>query len=353
MNTFKRIALGCAWSLVLAIGLGEANAQPVQPRGDGGSCPRTWMRDRHVGVSTHYFAQNPSELNELASSFDVARMARQAEQASAGWFMFSLQHQNWLMMAPNRTFAQITGTEQFAAKRDVAADLIRELKKVNITPMIYVNIRIDPESGTDPRVRNAMGAWPPDDRLIDNIAAVYREFSLRYGRDVGGWWVDGAGNPAYAESPNRERWFSTIAAALRAGNPNALVSFSPGLHLARYSRHNDYIAGESSDLLGQPPNGPCQEGVQWHMWTYLGGWWGADGTRFSDSQLCRYIAQTVSRGGAITLDVGTWGVKRNGIKGARVADRKGGFADRAQIEQVATVLHALQAHGFDAGSCPR
>jgi len=108
-----------------------------------------------------------------------------------------------------------------------------------------------------------MGGWPPNDRMIANLASVYREFSERYQESVAGWWVDGAWREEYKRSPKRSAWFATLAEALRAGNPRAVVAFNPGLpHFAEHAEYNDYTAGESKDL-SRLPKQRFLDGAQW------------------------------------------------------------------------------------------
>jgi hypothetical protein len=323
-------------ALLLAVLAGSAAAA------DG--CPGRWLSDGGIGMSTHYFALDAQRRDEVAAALDVGALAEQAGQVGAAWLIFTLQHQNWIPMAPSEAFAARVGSRGFMTRRDLPAALIPELQRRGIALILYLNLRLDPGSNADPAVRAGMGPWPPDDRTIDNVAAVYREYALRYGRGVAGWWLDGAGLPEYGAAPQRERWFATLAAALRAGNPDAMVAFSPGVALRRYSSQDDYTAGES-DLLPPPPRERCLDGAQWHAWTYVGGWWGSDGSRFDDQRLCRFAGAVLAAGGALTLDLGTWGVARDGLHGATQPVRDGGRADPAQVAQLARIFRRGSPRG--------
>lgn len=74
-----------------------------------------------------------------------------------------------------------------------------------------------------------------------------REWSLRWGTWVDGWWFDGCYWPdatyRHAEAPN----FASFAAAARAGNPQLVVAFNPGVKIEAQSEHEDYTAGEIDD----------------------------------------------------------------------------------------------------------
>ena len=297
-----------------------------------------WMAGK-IGLSTHYFAHFPGELEQKAIRLKIDEIANQAASAGAAWFLFTLHHQPWLMMAPNETYDRILGVNNFTSTRDVPLELSNALSKKNIRLMLYINLRLDPKSNVSPKVREAMGGWPPNENLVQNIAAVLKEFSIRYGTRVSGWWIDGVQHPSeWGKSPHRERWFKEIADSLRAGNPDALVAFNPGLKTVRYSLQNDYIAGESEDL--KPiPNGRCLDGAQWHLLTFLGGWWGSGGTRYSEEELGDYISLITSRGGALTLDVGALGIDKECLAKKCKVQKKvttpyAGYIDPRQIEQI-------------------
>src|SRR5229473_6610104 len=207
-----RLSIVCTWCFLAcaplighrAIG-GDGSNQAT-----ANECGTTWMRRGIFGISTHYFPLSVNTRERVAQDLDVDLLAQGAVSAGAGWVMLTLQHQNWIMMAPNETFAKLIGSRDFMTSRDVPRELARSLKKHNLPLMLYVNLRLDPDSHASTTVREGMGGWPPSDRLIANIASVYREYSLRYGRDVAGWWVDSAGVPGFGESTNRERWFGII-----------------------------------------------------------------------------------------------------------------------------------------------
>ncbi|UJP04902.1 MAG: hypothetical protein LZF61_08590 [Nitrosomonas sp.] len=298
-----------------------------------------WMYTGKIGLSTHYFAHNPGELEQKAAQLQIDEIANQAANAGASWFLFTLYHRPWLMMAPNDTFDRILGMNDFTSTRDIPLELSNALQKKNIRLMLYVNLRLDPKSAVSPKIREAMGGWPPNDKLVQNIAAVLKEFSLRYGNRVSGWWVDEVQlQSGWGKSPQREQWFKEIADALKAGNPNALIAFNPGLETIRYSLQNDYIAGESEDLK-PVPDGRCLDGAQWHLWTYLGGWWSSGGTRYSEEKLGNYVALVTSRGGALTFDVGTLGVDKECLaikceKVKKITTPYVGYIDPTQIAQI-------------------
>jgi len=302
-----------------------------------------WMSGR-LGLSTHYLAHQPQELESLADHLKVEEIASQAADAGASWFLFPLSHEYWLMMAPNATLDRLLGNGDYTSERDVPLALARALGKKNVRLMLYVNLQFDPSSKMPTTVKDALGfsgAGRLNDRLVENLASIFREFSLRYGTAVSGWWVDGVQTVSlWGKLPeqDRERWFKQIAAALRAGNPKAVVAFNPGLESRRYSAQSDFAAGESADL-GPIPKGRWLEGAQWHGWTYVGNMWGLGGTRFSDGQLLDYARQVSAQGGAMTFEVGTRGRSNFEVAPAEPND---GRIDPEQVKQIRSLTLGLR-----------
>lgn len=346
-----------SWLIVAAVVLlGPARVQADQAQGNpvapGQSHKTDWMFKAKVGMSTHFFATQPkTALNRLAEQFQAEKVAEQAAEAGAGWFLFTLHHQQWAFMAPNSTYDRLMGNSDQTAERDVPAALYKALAPKGIKLMLYVNLRLDPGSACPPAVRTAMGGWPPSDKLIANVAAVYRELSIRYGENVAGWWVDGVWMGAYKNSPHREQWFAAIAEALRAGNPDALVAFNPGrietYGMIRYSPQNDYTAGEhgmagSYDKLTFVPQSRWVDGAQCHVWTFLGENWQTSGLRFDDTLICDYARRVIAGGGVLTLEVGTLGRSSAKLPPGSDPNSRIGQIDPAQVRQVKRLVEAVQ-----------
>lgn len=306
----RAVALAAALVLwITSAGLASADSA-FGPRqfSSVGSCKTNWLYEGGVGVSTHYFPIIPKETETIANAFRVRKVAEQLEKLGASWFLFPMHHAAWVMTAPNATWDKLVGNGDYTPNRDIPIELSAQLAPKGIKLMLYVALGPIPGPKITDEARDALGGWPPSDRLVENTAAVWREFSLRYGTRVSGWWVDGAGAPAFRNSPNRERWFKTIADALRAGNPSAIVAFNPGIKVERYSDSSDFTAGEGRGFSNFPA-GRWVDGDQWHLWTYVGPVWGSGGTRFSDEELGQYVERITGGGGALTLEVGAKGYK--------------------------------------------
>jgi hypothetical protein len=104
--------------------------------------------------------------------------------------------------------------------------------------------------------------------------------------------------------------FRTFAEALKAGNPDSLVSFNPGVvdPVISHTPYEDYTAGECNGLptnwAGNNHNkGRYIDGAQYHVFTYLGEFWCNPNLRFPDELVAGYTKYVNSQGGVMTWDV--------------------------------------------------
>jgi len=189
---------------------------------------------------------------------------------------------------------------------------------------------------SDDKCNQAMG-WtaPVNDAWLAKWAAITREYAERYGEKVAGWWVDGCywqhGDLRYDDAK-----LGVLAQALRAGNPKRIIALNPGVEMAAYSRHEDYMAGEQNEFHAMPAK-RYLDGEQWHILSFLGGdrpgsylaaGWGEPGVRYSKADLAEYIGDVNAAGGVVSIDV--------------LLYRDGGL-DRSQLEVLRSLRPALAA----------
>jgi len=318
-----------------------ASAAPPEHRAE-------WMRRARWGVMVHYLAdwmwQREAEekglsreegrklrsveaWNEMVDGFDVEALAGQLEAAGAGYLLLSIGQNSGYFAAPNATYDRIVGIQpSHCSRRDLISDMADALAKRNIRLLVYL------PSGApagDETARTAL-QWTngphPNLEFRGHWEAVVRDWSQRWGKKVSGWWFDGCYWPGVmyrGEAPN----FATLAAAARAGNPDSVVAFNPGVYNPVFplSEHADYIGGEVSDPLkdlvkeGRLDDSRGRfdgkhDGVQLHVLTYLGETWGRpskgrEEARFNEDDVVGISLRVIAYGGAITWDVP---VARNG-----------------------------------------
>ena len=180
------------------------------------------------------------------------------------------------------------------------------------------------------------GDRPIDLAFAQNWAQVIREWADRYGEKVAGWWFDGG----YQWIGFNEAIARTYAEAAKHGNPHALVTFNPGVKVIRWTKAEDYTAGELNDPFGAVPASRWLEGSQWHALTFLGSRWSARDTRHPNEKWTRWVKDVVAHGGAVTLDMGpNWDPKAGPI----------GLLAEAQVNQVKAIREALGRAGETPG----
>jgi hypothetical protein len=275
---------------------------------------------------THYLADwrarvdgkpMSSEIwNTMIDQFDVEGLVNQIASVGAGYYIITIGQNSGYYLSPNVTYDRFVGIQPSkCSKRDLVLDLGRALSKRNIRLVVYL------PSGApagDSLARTALewrnGAYRNREFQL-KWEEVIREWSLRWGKAIAGWWFDGCywPNTMYrtGEPPN----FESFAAAARAGNPESIVTFNPGVvyRLLSVTPFEDYTAGE----IDQPDrisirraSGGRIDGAQLHVLSYLGETWGMGTPRFSVEQIIGWSTQVAKEGGVITWDVP---IQRSGL----------------------------------------
>jgi len=252
-----------------------------------------WFRDARWGVFTHYLGSNenpesPDDWNRQVDAFDVKGLADQFESIGAPYCFITLGQNSGHYIAPNAAYDAVVGGPSKLSKRDLVSDIHAALAPRGIALLVYLP---SGAPAADKRAADAFGwewgfegGWPhgwqkrTGKRLADfqrKWEAVIREWSLRWGTKIRGWWFDGCyfADEMYrhADAPN----FASFAAAAKAGNPDSLVAFNPGQDVAVcMDEHEDYTAGEVATHFLVPP-GRFVGGCQFHVLSYLGKSWAA------------------------------------------------------------------------------
>ncbi len=303
-----------------------------------------WLHEAKWGVLTHYLGAPPStkggaELtaeawNKQVDAFDVQGLGDQLDSIGAKYIMMTLGQNSGHYCSPNATYDRLAGIRPSkCSRRDLIADLYKALEPRGIRLMVYLPAGAP---AADPVARKKLkwlwgrkGGWqlpgePIGGRLAEfqrNWEAVIREWSLRWGSHVSGWWIDGC---YFADEMYRfddEPNFASLAAALKAGNPRSLVAFNPGVKIPVicHTRHEDYTAGEAR--LEQVPEAisTCpgrwieRDGrkVQYQILSFLGtSWCRGERPALPDKTVIDYTRQLNAKGGAITWDVP---IEKNGL----------------------------------------
>jgi alpha-L-fucosidase len=299
--------------------------------------PTDWFHQAHWGVMTHYLGAPPSskkgaELtadawNEQVDAFDVAGFTEQLSSTGAKYLLFTIGQNSGHYCSPNATYDQIVGiTPTKCSRRDLIADLAKAVSAKGIRLMVYLP---SGAPAADMVARKALGwrwgkpgGWqlagePVGGRLAEfqqNWESIIREWSLRWGKTVSGWWIDGCyfADEMYrfSDEPN----FASFVRALKAGNPEAIVAFNPGVRVpvVCHTKHEDYTAGEVNlpQLAKAIETCPGRwlecEGhkAQFHILTFLGKTWcSGDRPQLPDEQIVAYTRKIAENDGVVTYDV--------------------------------------------------
>jgi alpha-L-fucosidase len=288
-----------------------------------------WFQEAQWGVFTHYLYDTVAKdgpvsaerWNEAVDSFDVESAASRLAQMGAKYYIITLGQNSGFYCSPNETYDKYTGIKPSkCSKRDLIADLYEALSSKGIRLMVYL------PSGAPDRDPRAMAAldWQPgkfplwtykdgkpkgEDPRLESFQrkweGVIREWSKRWGPKVAGWWFDGCYYPDAMYRSDKAPNFKSFAAAARAGNPNSIVAFNPGVvvPIMTLTPVEDYTAGEINEPEKVECAGRWVGQAQFHMLSYLGPNWGQGPPRFTDDKVIEFTRKITAKGGVVTWDV--------------------------------------------------
>ncbi len=310
-----------AWAIFCATALAWCAAARGQVSGSGGAPERgDWLAQAKFGVMTHYLADwqaraaggemSVDRWNAMVDAFDAAGLAEQLHSVGAGYLIFTVGQNSGYFAAPNATYDEVVRrSPSRCARRDLIGDLASELQRRHIRLIVYLPAGAP---AGDRQARTALGWQDGGQRNAEfqiHWEQVIAEWSRRWGDAVAGWWFDGCywPNAMYRDPlpPN----FGSFAAAARAGNPDSIVAFNPGVvdRTLSVTPFEDYTAGEINDLetslLRRVEKGRV-DGARVHKLSYLGRTWGTAPPRYADlaAVAIPWTGRVVAAGGAVTWD---------------------------------------------------
>jgi hypothetical protein len=286
-----------------------------------------WFRDAGWGVMCHYLAGLPGsgddaygiaaeDWNRQVDAFDLDALVTQVASTGAGYLLFTVGQNSGHYCAPNATYDELTSLRPSKCScRDLIAELADALQPRGVRLMVYTTSGAPNEPNAARALKWVNNHEQPGHRLAEFQGMwnrILTEWSERWGRGVAGWWVDGC---YFAETmyefEDEPNWES-LRRALKAGNPEAIVAFNPGVKVPVITQGGeDYTAGELAGALhvggwrhGAFRTIPSQVGgAQYHVLTFLGQMWRQGTPRFPDELAIGYTTFVTDRGGGITWDV--------------------------------------------------
>jgi hypothetical protein len=252
-----------------------------------------WFHKAKYGIFFHFLSGGKwtrDQWNRWVDAVDVEKVADQAKEIGAGYVCITLGQNQIYSCAPNAVIEKVWGP--YTSKRDLPLDLARALKKRGIPLLLYI--------ATDNQYQMPRPASFRGNDRFQQWIDVARWYSDHYGADCKGWWVDGL------EEFTKD-YCRNIHKALKHGNPDALVcsgqyELSDMLH--GHCRPEWY----RQSLVVKPFYGRWDPdfNIQWHVFQYVGGTWGAPGCTKKTEDLVKYASDVVRGGGVITFDLGTF-----------------------------------------------
>lgn len=263
-----------------------------------------WFSRSKYGVFIHFLPCGKEGLKQV-EQFDARAFAHQLQEVGAGYLVLTLGHNSGYFNSPNAAYDKQTGyaAGERCATRDLPLDLYEVLHPTGIRLMLYLPCQAP---NGDPRAQKAFGLpqgaqdQPIDLAFAEKWSQVIQEWSERYGEKVAGWWFDGG----YEHIHFNDAIATRYAAAVKHGNPDAIVTFNPGVKVVRWTKAEDYTAGELNEPFQVIPVERWLDGSQWHALTFLGDFWGRRNTRFTDDQWVDWARKVTARQGVLTLDMG-------------------------------------------------
>lgn len=306
------------------------------------------FQSKKWGIFYHFLGGNDAEAwNRRVDNVNVDLWAEQLAELGCGFMGITIMQVFRTMLAPNATYDRITGYKpgEACARRDLILDLSDALRKYDIDLMLYytgdgpcrdsANIANRAFGFTTPTYDYEKKVWVGEqypefipESFVDKWTAVLQEYAERYGDRVFAWWVDGCYEHFYPDGETRERYLKKYVDAVRAGNPDALITFNNGY--AGYGdekildfmcadpytscRYDNFTPGEE-DRLFRPPVSRYVGQAQWFGFYCNGFWWERKDresnwrdtdkvpcARFTPDQLYDYVKQVNEGGGIVMFD---------------------------------------------------
>ncbi len=315
LDKYLKCEINCRINNDEIISASVISSHPVEYRGN----PNTdWFRNAGIGIMVHYLKPvivpegGAKEWNDAVNSFDVEKFASQAKDAGVGFVMFTLGQNSGYYCSPNSTFDSIVGVNpgDLCSIRDLPLDLIGALEKHNIPLILYlpgnppVGNKLVCEKFHYP-FKNDSATSQFNQPILENMI---REWSLRYGDGVKGWWFDGLYSWNSIRSTRMDMSLkhniSTHTLAAKAGNKQSIVSYNYGFGKIQVNTpYCDYSSGEKRTIDEFPSDRWVEDGVQWFLFTYLGEKWGGKGQQFETAELVSMAEKIVKGGGVLCLEV--------------------------------------------------
>lgn len=257
--------------------------------------------------------QNAGETdwNVCTEALDVKRLAKTLHDIGAGYYFITVMQGRKYMIAENGAYRNIVGDEiadECLSRRDLIEELYQELSKYDIDLYLYFT---GDGPYKDEQIGKLFGFTEPRQNIsmefVKKWSDVLKDYSLRYGNKVKGWWLDGMYREEFGYTEEKLQPFYS---AIKAGNPDAIVAFNNGVkpYVYKYYSEEEFTSGEQVDFSVVPESRFCN-GAQTHILLPIGAedrgigaTWAGGGLHYTKQSLCAYAQRVISAGGVVTFD---------------------------------------------------
>lgn len=232
MTRAKMGACCAMMGLLGAIGVQAAEENPVFKSVKYGIFIHHAWGGTAYALTKHPDLSVPKSIDEVADSFDIPRFVKDLQAANVEYISFTSWHAGMNPIFPSAAMDKWRG-KGHAAKRDVVAELIKELKPTGIKLFLYIHFsdghdmtKEDQEKlGWNESINEKVNPthWKPGRYVKWNnfVKDVFEEMSAKYGKDVYGYWVDGGWERADQEGLKQIVWKYNPKAEFVSGMDNA------------------------------------------------------------------------------------------------------------------------------------
>jgi len=171
-----------------------------------------WFREAGWGVMFHYLAGRPSipndangvsaaDWNARVDAFNLDRFVSQVVSTGARYALFSIGQDSGHFCSPNATYDELTGIRPSkCSRRDLILDIAHALEPHGVRLLAYVSClppHDEPAAIQALKCTNTIENRHIPEKLSRCVEfqlmwnRILAEWSVRWGRHVHGWWVDG------------------------------------------------------------------------------------------------------------------------------------------------------------------
>lgn len=216
-----------------------------------------WLAGRY-GLMVHYLLpkvygpdnEYSEDINELADHFDLDGFMADFDASGADWLIFTIGQNTGFYSSPNSVLDSYAGAGH-TTRRDLVYEIAQAVKRRGKRFIAYLPCEVNSNLSLHEPLGWVTAPGSDQAEFQRRYLEVIREWAVRYGDLLDGWWFDGC--YTWEVFHNRHIAGAEWVAAARAGNPRALLTFNDGCFVVGNARPTnewcDYLSGEASYLL--------------------------------------------------------------------------------------------------------